>query len=111
MRPHQRQQSPKRADRSAVLAIRTSNREDYRPLAEQLCLGLEQRAIRIVNIGRFGGHAVQLDDRQVIAAPERVDVGITDIEPSDEEAWVCTSDRVDPLLQRRREQMSSVAEQ
>ena len=67
--------------------------------------------MRIVDVGRLGRRAVQLDDGEIGAGLELFDVTVTNIEASDEEAVECPGDRIDPLFQFRRDQMMSVEKQ
>ena len=62
---------------------------EQRPLPEQRAVGGEQRPRRVVDVRRFAGHAVQLDDGEIAARLEAVDVGVAHVEPADEEAGNC----------------------
>ena len=65
MRSHQIEQTPMTGDRSPGCTIGGTDREDNRPLAEQLAVRVEQRRLRVVDVRRFRRRAVQLDNGEI----------------------------------------------
>ena len=92
-------------------AILGPDAEHQGPLFTQRAIRVQQRRVRVVDIGGLRGRAVELDDGEGLAAAELVHAAIADVEAADEEAGHLLRDRVDRGLERGRDEVMAVAEQ
>src|SRR5262249_1397460 len=106
----QPQQPSDRRRLDAARAVGGANPEDQVPLPEQDAPRVEERERRVVDVGRLRCHAVQLDDGQVLAAAEPIDISIADVEAADVESWYTARDFVDASLELGTPQFRAVEE-
>ena len=57
------------------------------PLGGEGAPGVEDAVFGIVDVGRFGGDAVEFDDMEILAALEGFEGGAADVVAAEVEAW------------------------
>jgi low temperature requirement protein LtrA len=80
--PHQHRH---RSDLGPMPGVLDADLERQPPLLEEDPVGLDQPVAGIVDVRRLRRHPVQLDDRESLAVPKRVDRRRAHVEPSEEE--------------------------
>ena len=80
------QQLEQRLGFHALLTVRVADREAQRPLLAERALGAGDGPVRVVDVGRFGGHAVELDHREVLATHQARLIRVADVDAAEVEA-------------------------
>ena len=88
----------KRPDCAGSMTERTiyaTDLKENRPLPHERAIRPQQRPGWILKIGRFRRNAIQLDDREVFAGLEAIDVGVSHVKSSEIEALKRPRDLID----------------
>src|SRR4051812_30262034 len=85
--------------------------EEERPLAIQRLVSAEQAACGVVDVRRFGRHAVQLHDGEITTGLEGVDIAVAQVEAAEVEAVDRAEHVINRMFQLGCDQMAAVAEE
>jgi hypothetical protein len=71
-------------------------------------VGLQEGHLGAIYVGRFTGHAFELDDSQVGAGGEGGGVGVANVEAAEAKAGEMAGDLIDPRFQRGGQQVGAI---